>query len=101
MNTRINASIWWESTCLLKGRVLSFKSTEVVLKEIHNSVPINWLMQSGFHYFLKLIKLKQSKFYKHICTVTIISRKTFKKVPQTFKKTERSCEKIALKLFFF
>lgn len=56
-------------------------------------------LADAVHYFSKSIKLKQSKFYKHICTVIIISRKTFEKVPQTFKKTELSCEKLHWNFF--
>lgn len=52
------------------------------------------------HYFSNSIKLKQSKFYKHIFTVIIISRKTFEKVPQTFTKTELSREKNCTEPFF-
>jgi len=45
------------------------------------------------------IKLEQSKFYKHIYTVIIISRKTFEKVCQIFKKTELSWNFLKKKTF--
>lgn len=44
-------------------------------------------------------ELKQNKFYKCICKVTMISRKTFEKVSQTTKKSELPYKKNALKLF--
>lgn len=66
------------------------------LKGLYNNVLINYLVQ--FPLLFKT-ELKQNKFYKHICKVTMISRKTFEKVSQTTKKSELPYKKNALKLF--